>query len=649
MRLRSTLLCACLAACFAAAHAAPKVPLASFIEKDQYSNPVLSPDGKYIAITVRIPSGERFVPVVTIYTLPELKIASAIRMPAQQVPVDYTWISKTRLAVVKGLEKGPADRPVTAGEVLATDVDGGNQDYLFGFSTFNSSRSGARYGYDYASGTVSGVPNELNSHFFLTSNPWREKHSMLYDIDSTRAIRKLLADLPEADLSFVQQHDGKPRFGFGLSENTHPTLYRFSDANASWEKQAPTPGSRLVPIGFSSDDTEFVAYLSTNGGPETLVKENLASGARTPLFADPRGSVARLEYGARTGLPFAAYSNVGIPTVHYFDEHNADAQLHKLLSAQFPGNIVHFVNQTDDGKLLLFTVASDRDPGSFYLFNKVTNKAELLFSAMEKIEPEQMAERRPIAFKARDGLDLYGYLTMPSHAPGTKLPMVLMPHGGPHGIQDSWYFDNDAQFLASRGYAVLQVNFRGSGGRGPKFRVAGYRHWGSAIQDDLIDGVKWAIAQGEIDGARVCSYGGSFGGYAALMVAAREPQMFKCAVGASGVYDLNTLFTKDETKEYKIAFNQYVNFLGEDKDELNRFSPVNLADKISAPVMLVHGGRDKTTPPENADLMRAALIKAGHPPEWLFAPNEGHGFYDTKNVTVFYEKLEAFLDKYIGR
>lgn len=649
MRLRSTLLCAVLAAWFTVAHAAPTVPLSAFIEKDQYSNPVLSPDGKYIAITVRIPSGERFVPVMTIYTLPDLKIASAIRMPAQQVPIDYTWISKTRLAVVKGLEKGPADRPVTAGEVLVTDFDGRNQDYLFGYSTFNSSRSGARYGYDYASGSVSGVPAELNGHFYLTANPWRDKHSMLYDIDSARAIRKLLADLPEADLSFVQQHDGKPRFGYGISEDTHAALYRFSDASGNWEKQAQTAGTRLWPIDFSADNSEFMAYLSTNGGPETLVKENFASGARTTVLADPRGSIDHLMYGARTGLPFAGYTGVGIPKVHYFDPNSADAQLHKLLSAQFPGNVVSFLNQTDDGKLLLFSVASDRDPGSFYLFNKATNKAEMLFAAKEQIDPDQMAERRPVAFKARDGLDLYGYLTMPHHAPGTKLPMVLMPHGGPHGIEDHWYFNNDAQFLASRGYAVLQVNFRGSGGRGLRFLHAGYRHWGSTMQDDLIDGVKWAIAQGEIDGARVCSYGGSFGGYAALMVAAREPQMFKCAVGYAGVYDLNTLFTKDSTQEYKAAFNQYVNFLGQDKEELKRFSPVNLADQIVAPVMLVHGGLDKSTPPENADMMRAALIKAGRPPEWFYAPNEGHGFYDTKNVTQFYEKLEAFLDKHIGK
>jgi dienelactone hydrolase len=648
MQLRSVLLAVCLGVVLPALHAAPKVPLSAFVEKDQYSNPSLSPDGKYIAITVRIRSGERLVPVVTIYTLPDLKIASAIRMPAQQVPLSYTWIGKTRLAVVKGQEKGAADRPVAYGEVLATDVDGSNQDYLFGYDTFNSSRSGARYGYDYAWGFVSDVPRELNGHFFLTSNPWREKHSMLYDIDSARAVRKQLVDLPEAGLHFLQQQDGKPRFGFGTGEDTYATLYRYNDAGASWEKQQ-IKSARYVPRAFSADDSEFVVDFSADGGPDQLIKENLATGARTTLFADPRGSVEHLMFASRTGLPFGASSEVGIPTPHYFNADNSDAQLHKQLSAQFPGNVVSFKNQTDDGKTLLFSVASDRDPGSFYLLHRDTMKADLLFSALDKIDPDDMAERRPIAFKGRDGLDLYGYLTMPSHAPGAKLPMVLLPHGGPHGFYDRWYFDHDAQFLASRGYAVLQVNFRGSGGRGSNFREAGFRQWGAKIQDDLVDGVRWAIAQGEVDGARVCAYGISFGGYSALMLAAREPEMFKCAVGYAGVYDLKLFYKEEEALRNKKIFNFYDKWIGQDKAELDRISPVTLAEKITAPVLLVHGGKDEDAPPEHANLMRAALIKAGRPPEWFYAPDEGHGFYGTDNVTKFYTKLEAFLEKHIGK
>jgi dipeptidyl aminopeptidase/acylaminoacyl peptidase len=184
--------------------------------------------------------------------------------------------------------------------------------------------------------------------------------------------------------------------------------------------------------------------------------------------------------------------------------------------------------------------------------------------------------------------------------------------------------------------------------RQPRLRGAGYRQWGNKVQDDIIDGLKWTIAQGEVDGGRVCSYGSSFGGYSALMLAAREPSMFKCAVGYAGVYDLNLLASSDENSGNKAAKSVIARYVGTDKQELDRNSPVTLAARIKAPVLLVHGGKDKRAPVQHAQEMREALTKAGNAPEWLLAPNEGHGFYDTANRTAFYEKLEAFLDKHIG-
>jgi dipeptidyl aminopeptidase/acylaminoacyl peptidase len=260
-----------------------------------------------------------------------------------------------------------------------------------------------------------------------------------------------------------------------------------------------------------------------------------------------------------------------------------------------------------------------------------------------------MAPRRPITFKARDGLVLHGFLTMPAHPAGGKVPLVLMPHGGPFGLADGWHFDTDAQFMASRGYAVLQVNYRGSGGRGPDFKESGYREWGGKIQDDLVDGVRWAVASGEVDGARMCVYGGSFGGYSALMLAAREPALFKCAVGYAGVYDLNLLFKAQNNRWDESRINYFGKTVGTDKAELNRYSPTLLADRITAPVMLVHGGQDKVALVENAEKMRDALTRAGRPPEWLLASGEGHGFYTIKNRTEFYQRLEAFLAKHIGK
>jgi len=624
------------------------VPLADFVHEDQFSNPRLSPDGKHIAITVRLPSGDRFIPVLMMYTVPDMKMTGAIRMKAFEVPASYSWVSPTRLVVAKAREFGSREAPMMTGEVVAVELDGSKQAYLFGHDMFRSSKQGERYGDDHAYGNIEDVSKKRDGHVFVTSHAWRGKNSLLYDIDSNKSTRKLLADLPVMNLAFIMEHSGTPRFAIGVDDESHAIEFRFDDASGGWTKIEKHAVRRFRPFQFSADDREFVASYSAQGEPDQLIREDLATGKRSTLFKDAVGSYTGAMYSSDS-LPFAAHSAVGIPSVRYFDENGADAQLHKQLRAQFPGQYLRFIDFSDDGKLLLFSVASDRDPGTYYLFNRATMKADMLFSAMEAIDPELMAERRPISYKSRDGLELHGFLTLPRETAGSKAPLIVLPHGGPHGPYDTWFFDEDAQFLASRGYAVLQVNFRGSGGRGVNFLEAGFRQWGQKIIDDLVDGTRWAIAQGQIDGERVCAYGASFGGYAAMMLAAREPSLYKCAVGYVGVYDLKLLAKPENASDDTLKANTFRKYVGDDKAELDRNSPVMLADKIKAPVFLVHGGQDKRAPVEHAHAMRAALTAAGRPPEWFLAPNEGHGFYDTANRTAFYQKLEAFLEKNIGK
>lgn len=642
----TTLLAGLLAASFMA-HAAPKVPLSSFVHEDEFSHPRLSPDGKHIAITARIPSGDRFVPVVMFYSLPDLKRVGAVRMPVFELPLDYQWVSNSRLVITKGKELGSREQPVATGEVLATNFDGSRQEYLFGYDMFKLSKKGERYGDDYAYGQIEGLPRVLNEHIFLSSHIWSGGHSMLYDIDSVSASRRLMADIPAKYMDFVIQNDGKPRFASGTGDDGFALHYRYNDASDNWEKLSSN-ARRYAPITFLPGDKSFLALYSEKGEPDELIEEQLDGGKRKVLFSDPVADAGGLQYGARRDVPFAVITGPGKPHTTYLETASDDAKLHKTLSAAFPDEVVHFINFTEDGETLLFSVTSDRDPGSYYLFHRSTAKADMLFPALSAIEPDDMRQQTPVSFKARDGLMLHGFLTMPEHAAGVKPPLVIMPHGGPHDVADSWYFDTDAQFLASRGYAVLQVNFRGSGQRGVAFKRAGFREWGAKIQDDLIDGIKWASAQGDVDGKRVCAFGASFGGYSSLMLAAREPELIKCAVGYAGIYDLEMLLTSEQAKRSKAGASTIARYVGNDKAELARFSPARQADKIVAPVLLIHGGKDKIAPLEHAEAMRDALIKAGHPPEWLYAANEGHGFYDTANRTKVYEALAAFLDKNIG-
>jgi dienelactone hydrolase len=625
------------------------IPVESFIAEDQFSDPRLSPDGKHIAIKVRVLRNGRMVPTLTVYTLPDLKLVATMALPKYEIPLNFTWATNTRLIITKGLEVGLREAPAATGEVIAIDLDGKRFEYLYGYDNYKGSSKGDRYGDDHGYGAIESIPAARNGHVLIGTYLWGSERSFLYDIDSLQAGRKLVAEIVAKGLTFYAQNDGTPRFATGAGEDALEIAYRRDDSGKWVQMSKDAIAKGFYPSGFSADDTHFYAYVSAKGDPDAFVSESLKTGQRTVLAQDARSELS-LQWNERGHGPFAAITNIGMPAVRYLDANAANAKLHKTLSQQFPGSIVHFINFTDDGSKLLFGVSSDRDPGAYFLYDKKAGTADLLFATSPGIDPDKMAERRPFHFKTRDGEDLFGYMTLPKNADITKqkLPMVLLPHGGPFGVSDAWYFDNDAQFLASRGYAVLQVNFRGSGSRGANFKESAYRQWGDRIQDDLIDGVKAAISQGGIDAKRICTFGISFGGYSALMLPAREPTMFKCAVGYAGVYDLTYVLKEPNVASSKRSTNYFIRTLGKDEAELVRQSPSKLADKIKVPVWLVHGGKDEVSPVEHAKRMREALTKAGNPPEWTLEEDEGHGFYDAQRRKQFYEKLEAFLGKHLG-
>jgi dipeptidyl aminopeptidase/acylaminoacyl peptidase len=347
--------------------------------------------------------------------------------------------------------------------------------------------------------------------------------------------------------------------------------------------------------------------------------------------------------------PIAVMYSNGKPHAYYIDPSAPESRLMMSLQEQsFTDEAVRYVNGSSDGSLSLFRVYSDRDPGSYYVYDATTRKANLLISNMEWLNTEAMAEVKPFEFKARDGLMISGLLTVPHNHGAGPMPLIVYPHGGPIGIDDAWGFDSETQMLAARGYAVLQVNFRGSGNYGRKFMEAGFRQWGAAIQDDITDATRWAIAHGNVDPKRICIYGSSFGAYAALMGAAREPSLYRCAVGYVGVYNLSSMRSKGDVGRTKAGRSFLVQELGEDPTELASRSPTNLAAQIKIPVFLATAGRDERAPQAHSEQMRDKLTSAGNAPEWLAFPTEGHGYYTPEHQREFYEKLFAFLDRNLG-
>lgn len=265
------------------------------------------------------------------------------------------------------------------------------------------------------------------------------------------------------------------------------------------------------------------------------------------------------------------------------------------------------------------------------------------------LDPERMASVKPFSLTTRDGLKIHGYLTIPKGSTGKNLPMIVNVHGGPMGPRDDWAFNWETQLLASRGYMVMQVNYRGSGGFGKAFQDMAYGQWAQGIMNDIIDATRWTIDQGYADANRVCIYGGSFGGYASLMAPARDQQLFKCAFGYVGLYSADIQMKLSDTSRSESGMRYLVRAFGSTQAERDAMSPALHAQKIKLPVYLAAGARDARCPPEHTEAMAKSLTLAGNPPEGVIIQSgEMHGFYKEENNLRLYTEMLKFFDRHIG-
>lgn len=625
------------------ARAEAPVPVEAFAVASRLHSPRLSPDGAHLAITADLGDGHH---ALVVHRTDDMQRTALLRLPRYELPTQVAWVSDHRLVLAKGRQMGSREAPVPTGDIIATDADGKNQKYLFGYQQ-SLRTAGIEAGFGY----IEGLPATPNGRFYMRRLSRGTQRSQLYDVDAGSATGRLVADIEVKDLRFTLDREGVPRFAAGVDDNDRQVLFIADAQGRNWTPVASdSAGTVWTPYAFSADGTQVYALQSMKGGPSTLVASTPDGRDRRVLAQHPLRSVADVEWGAGPRQPFAAVIADGKPRAIYFDAQSPDAQLHDALSNSFPDHYVTYVDHSRDGNRSLLYAFSDRDPGSWYLFDRVQGKASLLLSSREGMDAARMGERRPIRFRASDGMELEGFMTLPAGvATPVGLPTVVMPHGGPHAIRDDWAFDQDAQFLASRGYLVLQVNYRGSGGRGRAFEEAGYLKWGTRVQDDLLDGLRWTIAQGYADGKRVCAYGASFGAYSALMLAARAPDAITCTAGLAGVYDLKMMYAKGDIRSTQYGSNYLMRAIGRDDAALVAASPTTLAAQITAPVLLVHGELDERAPIAQARAMQAALERAGRAPEWMVVAGEGHGFHADANNIAFYRKLEAFLARHIGQ
>jgi dipeptidyl aminopeptidase/acylaminoacyl peptidase len=333
---------------------------------------------------------------------------------------------------------------------------------------------------------------------------------------------------------------------------------------------------------------------------------------------------------------------------HWFD---ADREaLHKKLEGTFAGTEIRITSESDDQNVKLIWVGHDREPGTYFILDQKAGSL-VLFKRTRDIDPATLRPRTPIAYTARDGLQIHGYLTLPAAADaGKKVPLIIHPHGGPFGIRDSWGYDGESQFLASLGYAVLQPNYRGSGGYGREFINKGRQQWGRAMQDDLTDAVKWAIAQGFADPARVAIYGASYGGYATLAGLEFTPELYCCGVNYVGAADLEITFKNRGDDAYRRDgdFSFQEEWVGPTAAYRAETSPINFVDRIRVPSLHAYGEKDPRVKFDHWTRLEAQLKKYNKPYEAVGQKKQGHGFRDEVASLGFYGRMEKFLAEYLA-
>jgi dipeptidyl aminopeptidase/acylaminoacyl peptidase len=458
---------------------------------------------------------------------------------------------------------------------------------------------------------------------------------------------KLIAENPGNISSWITDHAGNIRVATTTDGVNTTLLYRKTEQDA-WKPVITTSFKETFAPQFFTFDNKALYGVSNIGRDKAAIVEfDPETGKETKvLFDHPEVDVSDLHYSKKRKVITSATYTTWKEERRFFDP--VTEQLYTSLEHKLPGYDVYVVSSNKAEDTFIVRTITDRSLGSFYLYESNSGTLTKLADRNPWLKEEQLAEMKPIEYKSRDGLVIHAYLTLPKGKPSKDLPIVVNPHGGPW-VRDEWGFNPEVQFLANRGFGVLQMNFRGSTGYGRKFWEAGFKQWGQSMQDDITDGVKWLIDQGVADPKRVAIYGGSYGGYAVLEGLTKTPDLYAAGVDYVGVSNLFT-FMKTVPPYWKPFLDMMYEMVGnpeKDKALFEKNSPALNADKIKAPLFVAQGAKDPRVNIDESNQIVDALKKRGIDVEYMVKENEGHGFHNEENRFSFYEAMESFLAKYL--
>lgn len=634
-------------------------PLSAFFGNSPFGDAKLSPTARYLAVRASAPGQRDFLLVIDI----ESKSGKIIANYTDADINGFYWINDTRL-VFDTHEKGvgPGDQRFAPG-LYAIDHDGGRFTELAsrtGRSANEGSRT-ARKLLPVQSRIAGNMPWEGSDFTYVVSAVGNTRNELSYfDLLRVNTVTGQYTTVPRPGntVGWLLDHKGEPRLAITDKDLTR-TIQYLDPASGKWRALTSFPVHQetidtIEPIGFGPSGTLFVVARGKTG-LKALHTFDIASGK-----LDPQPLLSAPGYDFDGGLVVNSDKVLGVlfrtdaTSNEWFDP--AMKQLQQDVDKLLPATVnVISVPAQAASTLTLVTAYSDTVAPLYFLYHTKTKDLSKIGEARPGLQAAQMGRQQFFRYKARDGLDIPALLTLPPGAKRSGLPLVVMVHGGPEVRGASWGWAPESQFLASRGYAVLEPEFRGSKGFGAQHQRAGYKQWGLAMQNDIADGVRWAIDKGIVDPKRICIAGASYGGYATLMGLVNDPDLYKCGINFVGVTDIGLLFDNGwsfsddvsrEAKEHSMP--EKIGDPVKDAAQFKATSPIQQAARITQPLILAYGGVDRRVPLNHGTAFRDAVMRTNQNVEWIMYPEEGHGWSLEKNRLDFWGRVEKFLDRHIG-
>jgi dipeptidyl aminopeptidase/acylaminoacyl peptidase len=620
---------------------ASEIPAATFAQLPIMQSAELSPDGTHLAY-IRPLNGRGHLVIQDL-----AGGQPVVAPPAEDADFDWlTWASPDRLVFVISAMRKRGTVEVMETRLWAMDKDGSNRVHIVKPS--RTQRTGSSLGRELA-------PPQLQ-HEVIHWLPGDPKHILVsVDGDHDAADEVRLVDIDDGDFnevrrdtdgiqSWMADREGNIRLGWGYRNSQFKVLFRDA-TEPGWHSadKATWWESGYVPEGFTeSPDIAYVIGENEQGFDDVRTMNLKTGGLLDVMFSVDGYDVDGTVDDPLTGFPVGVAYTDHQRKVHYFDEELAALQ--KAIDGALPHTVNRIESLTSDRRKVLIHSSSDIDAGTYSYLNRDTGNLSFVAEAMPGLPPELMSPVEPIEYVARDGLTIHGYLTVPRDSDPENLPVVVMPHGGP-AARDSKEFWFLSQFLASRGYAIFQPNFRGSTGYGSKFQRAGRNEWGGKMQEDVTDGVHWLVEQGIADPEKLCIVGWSYGGYSAAMGAVQTPELYQCAASINGVLDLPRLISDD--KRY-IGGSAWTRHMGLEDENAKVVSPYHQAERITVPMLIVQAKDDARVHEDQGKRMARRLERLDKPVEYIEVEHGGHEMDNEPARLTILTALEAFLAENLG-